>query len=74
MERGDIEEARYGYGKLKGCCEQAKKDDVKYAWVDTCCIDKDSSTELSEALNSTFQWYKNASICYVYLSDVPPRG
>ena len=57
--------------KLVGCCAQTKNDGLKYAWVDTCCINKDSSTELSEAINSMFQWYANASICYAYLSDVP---
>src|ERR1700730_14524253 len=37
---------------------------------DTCCIDKSSSAELSEAINSMYQWYKRASVCYAYLSDV----
>jgi hypothetical protein len=37
---------------------------------DTICIDKSSSAELTKALNSMFRWYKNASKCYVYLSDV----
>jgi hypothetical protein len=36
----------------------------------SCCIDKTSSAELSEAINSMFRWYKNAAVCYVYLSDV----
>ena len=39
-------------------------------WVDTCCIDKRSSAELSEAINSMFRWYENSSICYAYLHDV----
>ncbi|KAI1121840.1 heterokaryon incompatibility protein-domain-containing protein [Nemania abortiva] len=43
---------------------------VEYVWVDTCCIDKSSSAELSEAINSMYRWYKHASYCYVYLSDV----
>jgi hypothetical protein len=38
--------------------------------VDTCCIDKSNNTELSEAINSMFRWYRNATKCYVYLSDV----
>jgi hypothetical protein len=38
--------------------------------VDTCCIDKSNNTELSEAINSMFRWYRNAAKCYVYLSDV----
>ncbi|KAF7557059.1 hypothetical protein G7046_g6117 [Stylonectria norvegica] len=42
----------------------------EYAWVDTCCIDKTSSAELSEAINAMFRWYKDAVCCYVYLDDV----
>jgi hypothetical protein len=42
--------------------------------VDTCCIDKKSSAELSEAINSMFRWYKNAAVCYAYLSDVRITG
>lgn len=41
-----------------------------YVWVDTCCIDKKSSAELNEAINSMYKWYERAAICYVYLSDV----
>lgn len=60
-----------GYAKIEGCCRQAIDDRYNYVWVDTCCIDKSSSTELSEAINSMFKWYKSAEICYVYLVDVP---
>ena len=48
----------------------AHSDGLNYAWIDTCCIDKSSSSELSEAINSMWKWYKNSGICYVYLSDV----
>jgi hypothetical protein len=41
-----------------------------YGWVNTCCIDKSSSAELSEAINSMFLWYKNAELCYAYLVDI----
>src|SRR5271154_1443563 len=44
--------------KLEGCRLQAKKDNLSYIWVDTCCIDKTNSVELSEAINSMFNWYK----------------
>ena len=37
----------------------------------SCCIDKTSSAELSEAINSMWQWYENAEVCVVYLPDVP---
>lgn len=56
--------------KLEGCRLQAKKDNLSHIWVDTCCIDKTNSVELSEAINSMFNWYKNAARCYAYLSDV----
>ena len=59
-----------GYRKVLFCGEQAKCDGFDYFWLDTCCIDKSSSAELSEAVNSMFSWYQNAARCYVYLSDV----
>jgi hypothetical protein len=49
------------------------RTDIKQ-WIDTCCIDKTSSAELSEAINSMFKWYGDAEICYAYLSDVPGNG
>ncbi|EMD87537.1 hypothetical protein COCC4DRAFT_165812, partial [Bipolaris maydis ATCC 48331] len=60
-----------GYKKLQFCADQAAKNGLCYFWVDTCCIDKWSSAELSEAINSMFAWYRDAARCYVYLSDVP---
>lgn len=58
------------FDKLYFCGEQAKKDKLQYFWVDTCCIDKTSSAELSEAINSMFNWYQRSSKCYVLLTDV----
>jgi len=62
--------SKAGYQKIRFCGEQAATDGLQYFWVDTCCIDKSSSAELSEAINSMFRWYHNAGKCYVYLSDV----
>jgi len=59
-----------GYDKILFCATQASKDGLRYIWIDTCCIDKSSSAELSEAINSMFRWYHSAVKCYVYLSDV----
>ena len=59
-----------GYRKLKFCAKQAAQDRLQYFWIDTCCIDKESKAELSYAINSMFLWYRNATQCYVYLSDV----
>lgn len=63
-----------GYKKIRFCARQAALNRLQYFWMDTCCIDKSSSAELHEAINSMFRWYQNATKCYVYLSDVslPP--
>ncbi|KAG6328264.1 hypothetical protein ID866_10825, partial [Astraeus odoratus] len=61
--------ARSGYEKILKSCEQADLDGFKWLWIDTCCIDKRSSSELSEAINSMYQWYSNSGRCYVYLHD-----
>lgn len=63
-----------GYRKIDLTCRQALLDGYQYAWVDTCCIDKSSSAELSEAINSMFRWYEESAVCYVYLSDVTQAG
>jgi hypothetical protein len=63
-----------GYNKIRFCGERAASDDLRYFWVDTCCIDKSNSVELSEAINSMFRWYREAAKCYVYLPDVSTDG
>lgn len=60
---------KQGYIKIVETCEIARTDNLKYAWVDTCCIDKTNPTELAEAINSMFKWYKNSSVCYAFLAD-----
>jgi hypothetical protein len=60
----------HGFWKITQACQQALLDGLAYVWVDTCCIDKSSSAELSEAINSMFRWYQNAEVCYAYLDDV----
>ncbi|RYP67355.1 hypothetical protein DL771_007299 [Monosporascus sp. 5C6A] len=62
---------RKGWAKIVSTVRMARKNGLKYAWVDTCCIDKSSSAELSEAINSMFQYYEDAKVCYVYMSDLP---
>lgn len=59
-----------GYRKIKGCCARAALEGYQFIWIDTCCIDKTSSAELSEAINSMYRWYQDAQICYAYLADV----
>ncbi|KAH7323091.1 heterokaryon incompatibility protein-domain-containing protein [Stachybotrys elegans] len=62
------------FQKLDRSCRQARGDGYDYIWIDTCCIDKSSSAELSEAINSMFRWYQQSSVCYIYLSDYVAHG
>ncbi len=59
-----------GYSKIHAVCAEAIEHRYRYTWVDSCCIDKSSSAELSEAINSMFKWYQSAGVCMVHLSDV----
>lgn len=58
-----------GLPKIVAACQKAAADGHHYIWIDCCCIDKSSSAELSTAINSMFQWYRNSVVCYVLLSD-----
>jgi hypothetical protein len=69
-----LAKAKKGYRKIAMTCNLAKKRGIRYAWVDTCCIDKTSSAALSEAINSMFQWYQQALICFAYLADMPAKN
>ena len=72
MDREEQNEirGRLGYKKIVDTCNQAKQDGYEWVWIDTCCINKRSSAELSEAINSMYRWYANAKTCYAYLHDV----
>lgn len=59
-----------GFHKVQYCCKLAAKDGYTWIWVDTCTIDKASSAELTEAINSMFSWYGDSAMCYAYLEDV----
>ena len=59
-----------GYRKIERSCALALRSGFFYLWIDTCCIDKSSSAELSEAINSMYRWYRDAGVCYVHLSDM----
>ena len=63
-------EGRSGYHKIVQCSAKARAEGLAYIWVDTCCIDKSSSAELTEAINSMFQWYAGSEVCWALLSDV----
>jgi hypothetical protein len=68
----DAAKKKAGFQKIQKTCEMARDRKLDYAWVDTCCIDKTSSAELSEAINSMFLWYSLSSVCFAFLSDLEP--
>jgi Heterokaryon incompatibility protein (HET) len=59
-----------GFYKIRKACEKAAEENLAHLWVDTCCIDKSSSTELHEAINLMYRWYSEATVCFAYLFDV----
>lgn len=67
---------KLAYDKIIGCCKLAAKyrigpkDQIEYVWVDTCCIDRSSSSELQEAICSMWRWYKNAKMS-VFSNSLP---
>lgn len=70
----EVANPKKSFAKIEHTCRQARLNGIGYAWVDTCCIDKTSSAELTEAINSMFQLYASSVICYAYLSDLDPDG
>ncbi|KAK0634106.1 heterokaryon incompatibility protein-domain-containing protein [Immersiella caudata] len=65
---------KQGFSKILGACRRARRDGYQWLWVDTNCIDKTSSAELTEAINSMYQWYAGAGVCFAYLADIGPAS
>lgn len=59
-----------GWAKIRKACAIACDRDFTYIWIDTCCINKQDFSELTEAINSMFKWYADSTVCFAYLSDV----
>lgn len=70
--RGGYNKHKKGYKKVAAFARYLQESvrSVKWLWIDTCCINKDSTAELSEAINLMFDWYRNAEVCLAYLVDV----
>jgi hypothetical protein len=67
-------EAVGGIVKLQSFCRIAREAHYRWAWVDTCCINKNNNTEVQKSLNSMFVWYRHSALTIVYLSDVSPSS
>ncbi|KAG0697842.1 hypothetical protein DFH29DRAFT_1020728, partial [Suillus ampliporus] len=63
-----------GIVKLQSFCEVARDAGYYWAWMDTCCIDKNNNAELQESINSMFVWYRHSALTIVYLFDVSPSS
>ncbi len=62
-----------GYEKMRRFCAVAASQGFEYAWADTCCIDKTSSSELSEAINSMYTSGTKMRACVSRISMTYPR-
>ncbi|RHZ67386.1 uncharacterized protein CDV56_109645 [Aspergillus thermomutatus] len=69
--RHNTAERKASWKKVKSACEASVNYGLEYVWIDSCCIDKSSSAELSETINSMYSWYRKAEICWTFLADVP---
>ncbi|KAK7455302.1 hypothetical protein VKT23_011175 [Stygiomarasmius scandens] len=74
IENLEVAKRQTGWAKVESACAYARKYKFQWIWIDSCCINKESSAELSEAINSMYQYYLDSEVCYVYLSDVPQEG
>ena len=65
-----------GYRKVEGFARYVRENTrhVEWLWIDTCCVNQDSSQEVTEAVNSMFRWYAEAEVCLAYLADVESAG
>ncbi|CAO1598298.1 hypothetical protein XANCAGTX0491_002068 [Xanthoria calcicola] len=70
MQDTDTPVNKTAISNIKTSCEQALEDEYDYIWVDTCCIIKESSAEVSKGVNSMFRWYASITIGYTYPFDV----
>ncbi|KAK3374669.1 HET-domain-containing protein [Podospora didyma] len=69
LTRAELQKKK-GFAKIDHTCRLARGSSISWAWIDTCCIDKTSSAELTEAINSMYRWYAKSFVCYAYLSDL----
>ncbi|KAF9474045.1 hypothetical protein BDN70DRAFT_997297 [Pholiota conissans] len=68
--RGNHDTQQLGYQKLANFCRTAWTDHgLNFGWIDTVCINKESSSELDESIRSMYKWYQSSKVCIVYLAE-----
>ncbi|KAI7769765.1 hypothetical protein LZL87_003255 [Fusarium oxysporum] len=70
-QKRQLAASKQGFLKIENACSQSLSQNLEWLWVDTNCIDKTSSAELTEAINSMFAYYQKSEVCFAYLADVP---
>ncbi|TXC02838.1 hypothetical protein FocTR4_00014730 [Fusarium oxysporum f. sp. cubense] len=63
-------ESKKGHENLSAVVDKPEIDGIRHVWVDTCCINKASSAELSDPITSMFAYYNQSRVCYAFLNDV----
>lgn len=58
--------------KLRKFCEIVRETGYRWAWSDTCCIDRTNSFMLNKAIVSMYRWYKESALTLALLSSIVP--
>ncbi|KAF9474750.1 hypothetical protein BDN70DRAFT_959519 [Pholiota conissans] len=67
---GEFDKHSAGHRKLVNFCKTAWKDHhLALGWMDTVCINKDSSAELNESIRSMYNWCQRSTVCLTYLAE-----
>ncbi|KAI6008658.1 hypothetical protein EDC04DRAFT_3095226 [Pisolithus marmoratus] len=56
--------------KLQNFCKEARRLGYNWAWSDTCCIDKTTSSILNQSLTSMYKWYADSAATIIFLAGV----
>lgn len=67
----EVVRSKRRFSNIEMSCHRAHYDGYWYIWIDRCCINKTSPSELIGVFNSIFAWYWRAGIRYASLEDVP---
>lgn len=70
LPKNEVSDPPSGVEKLQEYCCLAAKCGFRWAWSDTCCINKKDYAETSESINCMFLWYRSSDLTIVYLDDV----
>lgn len=60
-----------GFHRLWQACSRARNHGSEWLWSDAVCIDRGSSTALTEAFNSLARIYQHCIFSIIYLEDLP---